>query len=347
MTITTNKVLLNQQRNVSLVTMIQDVTNELNVGKRPGIVVLPGGGYSMCSDREAEVVAYPYLAAGYHAFVLRYSVGEHRHWPNPLSDWDQAMEYILEHAGEWGLDPNKIAVIGFSAGGHLAASAATMAKNRPNAAILGYAALCQDVAEACQPGMGAPSPIDHVDRRTPPCFLFAARDDEIVSMENPLEFMRKLDRFDITFECHIYPFGGHGFSTAEPQLVDSVCRRAHNWVSDSIGFLEDVFGVLTPKGLQEPVCPGKVNGNYEPTLSTECTYGYVKSCPQGVAAIAPVIETMDRVISSAYGDSALANMVFGKFKLGTILGFLNKTPEEIKEIDKLLRTVKNPRYSEV
>lgn len=74
-------------------------------------------------------MAQEYLRAGYHAFVLRYSVGwENAVWPNPLEDYDQAMELITAHAKEWHLIPEKIAVIGFSAGGHLAACAATMAE---------------------------------------------------------------------------------------------------------------------------------------------------------------------------------------------------------------------------
>ena len=198
MTIKTDKIELNARRNVSLVTMIQKVGGEFgDILKRPAILILPGGGYAMCSDREAEAVAYPYLEAGFHAFVLRYSVGEHRIWPNPLEDYDQAMEYILAHSGQWGLAGDKIVVIGFSAGGHLAGCAATLAKHRPGAAILAYAALDQDIASACQPGVEIPSPIDYVDSNTPPCFLFASRDDTSVPVKNTRQFMEKLEQFDI------------------------------------------------------------------------------------------------------------------------------------------------------
>ena len=79
----------------------------------------------------------PYLKAGYQAFILRYSVGKHSVWPNALQDYEQAMEMIRTKAEEWKIFSDKIAVIGFSAGGHLAAAAATMSKNRPNAAIFG------------------------------------------------------------------------------------------------------------------------------------------------------------------------------------------------------------------
>ena len=67
--------------------MVQTVGGAWGFTERPAVMVIPGGGYAMCSDGEAEIVAYPYLAAGFHAFVLRYSVGEHRAWPNPLDDF--------------------------------------------------------------------------------------------------------------------------------------------------------------------------------------------------------------------------------------------------------------------
>src|SRR5699024_3994003 len=129
------EIVLNSKRDVKLTALVQGVGGEFNLEKRPAVLILPGGGYSFCSDREAEPVAFAYAQAGYQAFILRYSVGEHKQWPNPLEDYEQAMELIKSNP-EWHVYGDKIGVIGFSAGGHLAASAATMAKNRPNAAIL-------------------------------------------------------------------------------------------------------------------------------------------------------------------------------------------------------------------
>lgn len=341
MTITTNKVILNEERNVSLVTMILDNQNELKVGKRPAIVVLPGGGYAMCSDREAEVVAFPYLAAGFNAFVLRYSVGDHRRWPNPLNDWDQAMEYILDHAEAWGVAEDKIAVVGFSAGGHLAASAATLAKHRPNAALLGYAALLQDIADACHPGSVVPAPVDCVDGKTPPCFIFAARDDSLVPLSNQTRFMEKLNEFGIIYECHIYPFGGHGFSTGETHISGDTCRRLPNWVKDSIGFLEDVFGALTPKGFKKPTIAGKVNGNREEYLSINCTYHYLSDHPGTDQIIAPIRTVLEGFAKANYKNPESAISIIGSMKLGDILAFLGKSPSELTEIDSLLAKIKN------
>ncbi|HHW48918.1 MAG TPA: alpha/beta hydrolase, partial [Clostridiaceae bacterium] len=174
-----DKIILDEKRNVSLTVMIQDVGGEFQkLKKRPAVLILPGGGYAMCSDREAEPVAFAYAKAGYQAFILRYSVKEHSTWPNPLNDYEMAMEMIRSKTEEWHVYEDKIAVIGFSAGGHLAGCAATMSKNRPNAAILGYAALSKEFWESFKPGI--PSPVLEVDDKTCPCFLFAARDDVLV-----------------------------------------------------------------------------------------------------------------------------------------------------------------------
>ena len=255
MTITTHRITLNADRNVTLSVMLQSVNGEFQrIARRPAILILPGGAYVSCSDWESEVIAYPYMLAGYHAFVLRYSVNEHKTWPNPLEDYEQAMEMIRRKEEEWNVLTDKIAVIGFSAGGHLAASAATFAKNRPNAVILAYAALERELALACQPSTNIPSPTDYVDETTPPCFLFAARDDKVVPISNSLRFQCALVKYGIPFESHIYAYGGHGFGSGVANIAGTgVCRRVHNWVMDSVGWLEDVFGVLTPEGVVEPV----------------------------------------------------------------------------------------------
>ena len=92
-------IVLNRKRHVSLTVMVQDVGGEFRgVTARPAVLILPGGGYMFCSDREAEPVAMPYLKAGFQAFILRYSLREDSAWPQPLRDYEQAMTLIREHA---------------------------------------------------------------------------------------------------------------------------------------------------------------------------------------------------------------------------------------------------------
>lgn len=341
MTVSINNMMLNEGRNVTLTCMLQSVGGEfVKIERRPAILILPGGGYSMCSDREAEVVTYPYLQAGYHAFVLRYSVGEHRMWPNPLNDYEQAMELIRDKADEWYIDANRVAVIGFSAGGHLAACAATVARNRPNAAILGYAALEKDIALACQPGTDIPSPTEHVDRLTPPCFLFAARDDAIVPIQNTINFQNALIREGIMFESHIYAYGGHGFGTADACIIGTdICRRVPNWVRDSIGWLEDIFGKLTPGGFGKPSCSKKINGDSEDTFSIDCTYGYLKKQNQLDEILREVHTLVDAIIQMRFNGSAVVREVINGYKLRELMVTAGLNQEAMDHIEDQLRNI--------
>ena len=135
------EIILNEERNVTLTAYVQDAEGEFGFAKRPAMLVIPGGGYAMCSDREADPVAMAYLKAGYQAFVLRYTCTPRGKWPLPLEDYEQSMTLIEDNAEEWHLDKTKIAVVGFSAGGHLAACAATVAEHKPAAAVLVYPAI--------------------------------------------------------------------------------------------------------------------------------------------------------------------------------------------------------------
>lgn len=175
------EVAVNSRQDVSLTVYLQDVEKEFrNITKRPAVLIIPGGGYQFCSDREADPVAFAYLKAGYDAFVLRYSVGDTHKWPEPLNDYEDAMEYIENHAEEWNVLADKIAVVGFSAGGHLAGAAATIAKHKPAAAVLGYAVLNEVVDEIAQ---DAPRIAEQVNYDTVPCFLFASRSDNVVPIK--------------------------------------------------------------------------------------------------------------------------------------------------------------------
>ena len=215
-----------KERNVSLTVMIQGVGGEFRgISDRPAVLVIPGGGYMFCSDREADPVAAAYLRAGYHAFILRYSVGADAVWPRPLQDYEEAMALIDAHAEEWHVLRDKIAVVGFSAGGHLAGAAATLAKRRPAAAVLGYAVLREDTAHEL--GEDKPSIVEAVDENTCPCFLFATRTDSVVPIQNTLDMMNALNRFQTSFECHIYPYGPHGFSHDRAGAPRPCERRRH------------------------------------------------------------------------------------------------------------------------
>jgi acetyl esterase/lipase len=239
----TETIVLNAERKVSLTTYLQPVGGEFgNIKKRPAMLVIPGGGYFFCSDREAEPIALSYMAAGFNAFVLRYSLEANAAWPQPLKDYEEAIDLIRSRADEWFIDSQKVAIIGFSAGGHLAASAATLSKedSRPNAAILGYPLTNTDVQRW---NKSAPSTISAVDKKTPPCFLFHTRTDDCVPVKNTIDFIAALDAAGVGFETHIYSYGPHGYSLGTSALgVKDISSRAPHWLRDSIEWLKEVLG---------------------------------------------------------------------------------------------------------
>ena len=246
------EIVLNKERNVTLTAYIQGCGDEFpQYDKRPGILVVPGGGYQHCSNREADPVAFPYMAAGYQAFILRYSLGEDATWPNPLEDYEQAMELIKSKSDEWMVIADKIAIVGFSAGGHLCAAAATMAKNRPQAVILGYPLTGEDTKNWEKT---APDTVPYVDSNTPPCFIFATKTDATVPVMNSIRFMTALEQAGVQYECHIYSYGKHGLSTDTASVkydFEPSTPRFKNWVADSIGWLGEVLGDFGPEGFAD------------------------------------------------------------------------------------------------
>ena len=348
---TTQRIVLDEKRNVALTCYLQPVGDKFDyITKRPAILVLPGGAYQYCSDREADPVAFAYLKAGYHVFILRYSVAENCAWPAPLMDYDQAMGMIRDRADEWGIYADKVAVIGFSAGGHLAAAAATMGMNRPNAALLGYAVTGDDV-KGCSPT--APDCVPMVDDKTCPCFVFAARDDDVVPVVNSIRFMQALAEKGIAFESHIYARGGHGFSTAEAVIQNPktpMSERVPNWVPDSIGWLKEVFGTYDGEGgMTEPLIKAHMNGDYEEYLSVDCTVAKLMSVQGSRDILLPLLASMqnggqEQSTESADGGQDGAGSVplmVQTMKLRDLLHFVEAPETAVAKLDAALRQIPN------
>ena len=339
------EIVLNEERNVTLTAMVQGVGGEYRgISARPAVLILPGGGYMFCSDREADPVAMPYLKAGYQAFILRYSVMENAAWPNPLDDYEQAISLIRERAEEWHVIPDKIAVIGFSAGGHLAGAAATMSVNRPNAAILGYAVLRRDTS--LEIGADHPGIVEHVDENTCPCFLFATRTDSVVPIQNTLDMMNALNRFQTSFECHIYGYGPHGFSTGDPsiQSLDSLFpRRAADWVEDSIAWLQDLFGNFGAQGMTAPVLRAHVNDDALAWLSLDCSIARIFGNPVARQAIAETEKHMRARIKPFSPEMSFEDMLhaLGKMTLRELLLERGIDTDRFAELDETLGRIPN------
>lgn len=201
------------------------------------VVICPGGGYGYCSRREWEPVAYQFLARGYHAFVLEYSTAPH-HFPAQLQEVAAALETIHAQAAAWRCDAGKIALMGFSAGGHLAAQYANaydllqVRQAVPDSKGVAASILCYPVISA-QPGQSHPGSFfnltgredpdprlfscqELVSHRTPPTFLWHTAEDQSVPVVNSLLYAQALTEHHVPFELHVFPAGPHGLSTATP-----------------------------------------------------------------------------------------------------------------------------------
>lgn len=237
------RVNINNKEDVTLTAYLLDGSTEFsNITSRPAVLIFPGGGYYVTSDREAEPIAMAYLAEGYHACILRYSVGKESSFQQAFNDAEEAMALIHKNAEEWNIDQNKIATIGFSAGGHLAASLGAMGDVRPNALLLGYPCILSD------PGLAfkIPSVDEEVDHLTPPTFLFTTFEDKIVPVHHTLKFMQALNKHEIPFESHVFQIGVHGLSLAKPLTSNGsqalVDKDFSQWFDLSISWLRQLFG---------------------------------------------------------------------------------------------------------
>ena len=236
--------------------------------KRPCMIVCPGGGYGMCSERESEPIALKFLEDGYNVFVITYSVAPHR-FPNQLREVAATLELIHKNADIWNCDTNKIAIIGFSAGGHLAAHYSTMydckevrevfPDSKPvHASVLSYPVISIDFEETHKGSFlnllgHEPTEREEIEyfsneynvkKNTPPAFIWHTAADTCVPVRNSLVYAEALAKHKIPFELHIYPFGHHGLSTCDGETADDVTdivKYASVWMNDAKKWLKLIF----------------------------------------------------------------------------------------------------------
>lgn len=238
-----------------LFTYIHEDSPELAHSRRPAVIICPGGAYQFTSDREAEPVAVRFFAMGFQCFILRYTVKGSIPFPAPQLELAKAVSLIRQHADQWQVDAEKIAVCGFSAGGHLAASLGVFWNRdfireplglvdecRPNALILGYPVISSGefahslsihnlLGTRYDECVGLVSLENQVSQETPPTFIWHTWDDENVPVENSLLFISALRKAGVPTEAHIFPHGPHGLSlaTEETGLVQEECRDWPDW----------------------------------------------------------------------------------------------------------------------
>lgn len=240
-----------KQNHARLTCYVQPPNDELpHLRQRPGVLILPGGGYTVCSAREAEPVALAYLHAGYQAFVLEYTTGD-RHsresmeavFPKAFADGVEAMEYLRGHAEELSLLPDKIAAVGFSAGGNLAVSLATLAEpaQRPNAVILGYPSVIPAISARI--GLVQPNLLEKVTPETPPMFMFNSQGDTVTPATNTLRLSLALAEAGVAYETHTFLTGDHGLSLATVAATDDGNENTDvaQWYALSLRFLRNLW----------------------------------------------------------------------------------------------------------
>lgn len=242
---------------------------ELNIGKRKAMIVCPGGGYGFLSDREAEPIALKFFAEGFNTFILRYSVGAKASNFNPLCELLNTIKYIRTNSEEYRIIEDRIFVIGFSAGAHLACSAATLydipeieervgsdrAICRPDGVILGYPVIdageythfwsIQNVsghAEPTKEDVDLFSLHKHVKPTTPPAFLWHTADDGAVPSENSLLFALAMRKNKVPVELHLYPTGNHGLALCNKETWSGyeshVMPYVEGWINLAINWAQ-------------------------------------------------------------------------------------------------------------
>jgi acetyl esterase/lipase len=229
----------------------------------PAVVVCPGGGYGMLSwDNEGKFPAMAFQDIGVAAFLLKYRLPDDNIMKDksigPLQDAQRAIKLIRMHAKEWNVDPGKVGILGFSAGGHLASTAAThfslpyipnpeKTSLRPDFQILVYPVisftnpkLTHFGSMAALIGLNASDELKktfsnerQISEETPPAFLVHSADDGVVPVGNSIEFFNSLHGFGTAASMHVYEKGGHGFGLVNPDskmdwfpmVADWMCGR--------------------------------------------------------------------------------------------------------------------------
>ena len=229
-----------------------------NALRRPLVLVVPGGGYEHVSAREADPVALQFAAAGYHTAVLTYSVGEGARDHQPLRQLRAAIGLLRQNAERWGILPDRIAVCGFSAGGHLALSGAVLdcpgeaadRSQKPDAVLLAYPVIT--AGEYRHDGSIVNLCGDDADLRTtmslenqvrdglPPFFVWHTVEDPSVPVQNSLMLAGALTAHKVPLELHLFAHDGHGTSTCTRE-VNTPNKHNSAWVALCTDWLAETF----------------------------------------------------------------------------------------------------------
>ena len=238
---------------------------------RDAILVIPGGGYqTVCLDREGECIAVAYAARGLNAFVLNYRVGKDEHYPNQLLDAAKAMAYIKENAEKYNINPDRVFAVGFSAGGHLCGTLATLHGEaeeilglprdtaRPTGVVLSYPVvtalhnthrgsferlLAKPFDEITEEEKMHFSLEMNINKDTSPAFIWHTAEDKVVPPVGSIRLAEAYVRAGAKVELHLYPYGSHGLALSNDVTVakgQQIQPKAEAWVKEAVEWMKTV-----------------------------------------------------------------------------------------------------------
>ena len=287
--------------------------HEEDDSKRPAMIVVPGGGYSVVSPTEGEIVAEEFYRKGYNTFVVTYTTNLLRTSPlrlQPLKDLSKAVMFVRKSAEQFNIDPTKVTICGFSAGGHLCGSLAVHhdsqelildreyegISNRPDAVILSYPVISSGEfghkdsfiallgSEATEEELEYMSLEKQVTKKTPPTFIWHTATDELVPVENSYLFANACKEQGVDFEHHVFGNGKHGLSLAN-----------EDWASGNFG------GNYTMQQLYETLQYFVDNGNPLPE-----PFNHFGAIPEGVSVKEAIKQGMQQFAKDNQPDQGIA-----------------------------------------
>lgn len=272
----TQQIFLTPDHKAWLTALLFDTPLNTNINlpseRRPAVLIAPGGGYSHCSRREAAPVSLHFSMQGYQCFALEYHCGSESDYPIPLVDIALALSHIRTHAEQYDINPYQIALVGFSAGGHLCALLASLWYTpelsqltglapellQPNALILAYPVAnlkaMIEITEASpeptdrfgamlQSYSPAKDPMRLVSNRIPPVFLFTTRQDDVIPADHTFAYARLLQESGVSLEFHQFSEGAHGLGSADGLSNHGRVypKRLGAWLDLAIAWLNSLF----------------------------------------------------------------------------------------------------------
>ncbi len=255
-----------KDENIYLETFVPEKVGE---HKRKAILIIPGGGYwDVCDKHEGEQIAFAFMAKGFNAFVLHYSVRT-KAFPTQLIEASKAIKHIRDNAEAYNIDPHKVFAVGFSAGGHLTASLGTMwskkeiydeidmpfGYNKPTGMMLIYPVTVYEYHNGSfhnllvnknpdKAKLDECSIAKNIDENSSPAYIVHSSNDEVVDVRSSLIIANAFAEKKLKFELHIYPDAPHGFALANEAVAPKGDRNNNSaiskWIDNAVYWAENI-----------------------------------------------------------------------------------------------------------